>query len=344
MQTRKILLTSFTLSLGVAVFADDVGVGNGLGARYANDAWPGFDTRDENTSPEKKNPRWFSWINGPKMSDAAAQFAWARELEDAGSASRARRAYDALVREWPTSAEAPEAQLRIAKLNVLDLDYEEGFKEYRYLLDFYSTSCDFSAVAREMYKLAEIMREEGKTILFFNFRNSADVRRAYESLVLRAPGAAFVPKAMLAIAALREDEGHLQEAVAVYENLRNLHPESEEAVEAACREAVTRMKIVREHGYNRNRMSDTRSFLRRIADGGKLPDDRKEELTRFIAETDAMLEDEAWKSARFYDSRTRTRRSAINGYSAYLKDHPEGVHAEEARRRIAELEKGGELK
>jgi outer membrane protein assembly factor BamD (BamD/ComL family) len=50
-----------------------------------------------------------------------------------------------------------------------------------------------------------------------------------------------------------------------------------------------------------------------------------------------MIEDEAYRSAKFYDSRTRTRRSAINAYEKYLRDYPNSEHAEIVRQRIEEL-------
>lgn len=342
MKLKELLFASVLAATVTSVAAP--GVGHGPDARYATDAFPGFDLEEGNFKPSKKEPSWFSFIFGPKMETPVAQFAWAAELESNGSISRARRAYDALVREWPAAPEACKAQLKVAELYVSELDYEEAFKEYRYLLDFYSSQCDFAMVSDEMYKLAEIMREEGKTIVFFNFRNTTDVRRAYESLVLRAPGASFTPKAMLTIAELREDEDQLYEAVAVYENLRNLYPVGEESTEAAYREARTRMNIVRRHEYNRNRVRDTAAFLRQTLTGVVLPEGRVAELHEWLRETEAILEDEAWNAAKFYDSRTRTKRSAINAYGVFLKDYPEGAHAAEARARIDELSNGGELK
>lgn len=330
------------LVASVVAFAVEPGVYPGPGLRYATDAYPGFDA-DESVKPEKKEPRLFAFINGPKMDDAAAQFAWAAQLEAEGSVARARRAYDALVREWPTSPEAPESQLKVARLLSAELDYEESFKEYRYLVDFYSSACDFSAVVQEMYKLAELMREEGKTILFFNFRNTVDVRRAYESLVLRAPGADFVPKAMLTIAGLRVDEGRLAEAVQVYENLRNLYPGCPEAADGAYAEAGTRMEIVRAHGYNRNRVRDTADYLRQTITGVTLDDAKVADLRVWLTECEGLLEEEAWKAATFYDSPTRTPGSAANAYGVFLKDYPDGVHADEARARITRLT-GGEAK
>ena len=50
-----------------------------------------------------------------------------------------------------------------------------------------------------------------------------------------------------------------------------------------------------------------------------------------------LMEDEAYREACFYDSATRTRRSAVNAYEQFLKDYPQSAHAEGVRARIAEL-------
>lgn len=333
-------LFAAVVAVSFGVVAVEPGVSPGPDVRYATDAYPGFDSEDGSFKPEKKEPKLFSFWNGPKMADSAAQFDWAVQLELANDISGARKAYDALVREWPTAPEAPRAQYKVARLLSGELDYGASFKEYRYLLDFYSSSCNFTAVAHEMYKLAELMREEGKTILFFNFRNTIDVRHAYESLVLRAPGEDFVPRALLTIAELREEDGRYPEAVAVYENLRNLYPKTPEAVEASFNEARTRMSIVRELGYNRNRVRDTADYLRMTISGVVLDEEKVSSLRSWLSECEGLLEDEAWKAAKFYDSTTRTKQSAANAYSNFILEFPAGVHADEARARIAELVDG----
>jgi outer membrane protein assembly factor BamD (BamD/ComL family) len=50
--------------------------------------------------------------------------------------------------------------------------------------------------------------------------------------------------------------------------------------------------------------------------------------------------EEAWKAAKFYDSRTRTRRSAINAYERFIKDYPASSHTGEAQARIESLKEG----
>jgi outer membrane protein assembly factor BamD (BamD/ComL family) len=313
------------------------GVGPGPGTRYATDAYPAFDRTDDSVRPEKKEPKWFSFLNGPKKETAAEQFAWAQACAADGAWGKACRAYDALVREWPTAPEAPKAQRALADLLLeKELDFAEAFAAYRYLLDFYSLDCDYSTVAEVMYKVAELMRREGKTIVFFRFSNTEDVRRAYESLVLRAPGAAFVPQAMLTIAALREEAGEETKAVAVYENLRNLHPETDEALTGLYREANVRMRLLEKHGSNRARVADTAAFLRQALQA-KLPDAARAEIEAWLARTREHQEEEAYRAAVFYDSRMRTRRSAVSAYERFLAEYPASRHAGDVRARLAAL-------
>ena len=311
----------------------------GAGARYATDAYPGFDSEEEIVNPGRKEPKWFAFINGPEKASPADQLEYCRKLIAEDSCASACKELDALVRQWPVSPEAPVAQLLLADVLSERLgEHEDAFAEYRYLLDFYSLNCDYSAVAEKAYRLANILREEGKSIVWFRFDNTVDVRRAYESLVLRAPGAPFIPDAMLIIGQLREDEGKYTEAVKVYENLRNLHPEVPQAQVSLRREADARMVILREREYNRSRCMDTAAFLGAalVKCGG----DDIAHIRSLHGEVLAMLEDEAYKAARFYDSRMRTVRSAINAYERFLAEYPEGKHAAEVRERLAALKEG----
>ena len=334
---KRLLVGVLALGCGTAAFAQLPALGpGGNGARYATDAYPGFDSEEDNVKPERKEPRWFSFITGPKCENAADQFAYCQELVKAGDWSKACRQLDALVREWPTAPEAWKAQLQMAEIRLTKLgDTEDAFADYRYLLDFYSLQCDYAAIADKLYEVAGTLKLEGKEVMFVRFANTVDVRRAYEMCVLRAPGAAWVPDAMLTIAALREDEGKHTEAIKVYENLRNLYPESEQTKTAIAREACVRMAVLDDHGYNRARVLDTIDFMK-LALKSCRPDDVAA-IRGYLEKALGILEDEAYRGACFYDSTTRTKRSAINAYEQFLKDYPQSVHADEIRARIEEL-------
>lgn len=306
-----------------------------LGARYATDAYPGFDSEKTVISPERKKPRWFAFIFGPNCSSAAEQLAYCRGLIADENYSKACRQLDALVREWPTSPEAPKAQLALAELRMQLKQYDDAFTEYRYLLDFFSLQIDYDAMADRLYGVAKVMKAEGKEVMFVHFENTVDVRRAYEACVLHAPGAIWVTEAMLTIGSLREDEGKFTEAVKVYENLRNLHPGTAAARKAIAREAQARMILLSEHGYNRSRCQDTISFLKLALTSCNAED--VDALKSSLAKARSMLEGEDYLGAKFYDSPTRTKRSAITAYEEYLAEYPDGDHAEAVRARLKEL-------
>jgi hypothetical protein len=100
------------------------------------------------------------------------------------------------------------------------------------------------------------------------------------------------------------------------------------------------MALLREHSYNAPRCRDTIDYLR-LAIASAPTSAARAELEKWLAEADAIADDEAYAAARFYDSKTRTRASAASAYERYLSDRPAGRHAAEVRARLAELAKGG---
>ena len=335
---HTIILAASAVLLSPPSLAVPPGTSPGPGAHYATDAYPGFD-REAPLPERKKTPRWFSWINGPKKSDAASQYAFALECVSNQSYSAACKACDALVREWPASAQAPLAQEKLADLLLeSENDFEGAFREYKYLLDYYSSQCNFDAIAYRLYEVAKLMRKHGKRLMWVRFDNNVAVRHAFEAVVLRAPGAVYAPEAMLTIAELRESDAEFEEAVRVYESIRMLYAHSPAARTSIPREARCRMSVLRRHNYNRSLNQDTIDFLRLALRSG-LDENARIELEGFLSEATRNIEDEAYRAAKFYDSRTRTRQSAISAYEQFLKIHPLSEHAEKARARIEELKK-----
>ena len=134
--------------------------GSGLGSNspYATDAYPGFDGLDELPKPEKKDTSWFLHVS---RETPAEQLAYARQMEDEGSLRAARRGYDALVREWPASPEAPKAQLALAMVWAKKYqDYDEAFEALEYMLDFYPRDCDYLELVEYEYQLVNMMIKE----------------------------------------------------------------------------------------------------------------------------------------------------------------------------------------
>lgn len=301
---------------------------------YATDAYPGFDGLDDVKTPERREKSW--WF-GVKRDTPAAQYAYAKELEAQGDFKDAAKACDALVREWPSSAEAPQAQLRYVKLLAKELeDYEEAFEQLEYLLDFYSRDCPYLELVEYGYKLVNVMVDKKKSFLGFSFLSNRMVRQHYEAIVRRAPGASYVPEALLKIADLREQDQQYEESVKVYGMLQNKFPLVDEARQAAYLEARARMWLCRRLAYNIPRCRDTESFLTMTLE--RRPDlEQRDELKGWLEELKNYMAEDAYKTARFYDTKQRTRHAARTSWERYLAEYPDSPHAEEVRARIAEL-------
>jgi len=303
---------------------------------YATDAYPGFDGLDDLKRPEKKEKSWFNWVD---RATSAEQYALAQEYEAAGSLRKARRACDALVREWPASAEAPRAQLRLVKIYAREQDYDSALEELEYLLDFYPGEVPYLDLVEYLYQLTNLMVKEKKTMFGLSFTPDRVVRQHYESVVRRAPRASYVPEAMLKIADLREQNNEYEEAVQVYNQLVMKFPKTTEAEIAIYLQAKARMWLCRRLAYNIPRCVDTQKYLKMmIADHPR--HDRVDEMKEWLAELDKHLESDAYRRAKFYDSKQRTPHAAAAAWQRFLKDYPLSPHADEVRARIETLQKG----
>lgn len=336
---------AFRRFLALAALAAVLGAGAatpGPGTHYASDAYPGFDDVSKILPQEKKSPSVFWWRKA-KCTDPASQLALADKYVAEGSYGAAATQLNALVAEWPSTDEAALAQSRLAELLLEKTgDFGQAYEEYKYLADFYSSRYDYDKAVAGMYAAACKMREEGKRIVFFRFSNSVDVRRAFEDAVRHASGADFAPDAMVAIAELREEEGELPEAIAVYKTIRNRYPASGVVNKVLIREVKLRMKLFREHGYNRARALETLSFIDMAVKKMRLSQAKgalkvADVFEKCREEVAKALEDEAYKAAVFYDSRTRTHRSAVNAYENFLRSYPASEYAEDVRRRLEVL-------
>ncbi len=336
---RSIFILSVIAFSATVCVAQNRVAGSGLGSGaspYATDAYPGFDNLDDVEKPKKKEKSWFLSVS---RNSADAQLAYAREEASMKSWRSALRGYDALVREWPSSKEAPIAQYEFAMLlSTQEKDYEESFKEFEYLLDFYSSECDYLKIVEYQYQLTNLILKERDPFLGLSFTSLRMVRQNYESIVRRAPRANYVPEAMLKIAKLREDESQHEEAIQVYMTLINKFPLSNEAKVAMHRQAAARMWLCRRLAYNIPRCKDTVNYLKLVIQ--RYPDlDGIEDIKTWLGEVNKYLEEDAYKQAKFYDSKQRTTHATLTAWEQFLTDYPESSYSDEVKARIAEIKK-----
>ena len=139
---KRFLFTAAILAAGIVCAAPGhrvVGSGIGGNSPYATDAYPGFDGLDDLPKPERREKSWFLHV---ARDTPIEQFAYAKELAENNDFKKACKMCDALVREWPASPEAPQAQLMYAMLLAKGPSYESIIKSPIY------TAMEEGAIAR----------------------------------------------------------------------------------------------------------------------------------------------------------------------------------------------------
>ncbi len=311
-------------------------IGQRYNRTYATDMFEGFDAIDAKAAVDQKKPSFWNGVDAP---DSAAQFAFAKAKCDAGDLKAARKAYDALVAKWPASPEAPKAQLAMAEILEQLGSLERAFDEYQYLLTFYSGHCAVYDILDRQFRIANALLGKEKSFLGLDLGGTAEQRQRFEKIVRSAPRSPKVPELLLVIGGIREEEGELLEAIAVYDGLINRFRNSEYAPEAAYRSSRCRYELSTAQRENEGRCRNTLAFLKSVLD--RMPNHAmRKELIQWQDELTRLLIEQNYKKAIFYDTEQRNRESAKTAYRAFLREFPDAPQAGEIAERLKAVEAG----
>lgn len=330
---RKVIVSAAVMAAAVAAAQYHRPVGT-LQQGYATDQFEGFEAFGVDDSIQQKTPSlWF----GVRADSPAGQLAYARGELAQGHLRRARKGFEALVREWPATTEAAEAQLDLARLYEQRKKYARAFDEYQYLLTFYTGVCPYDEVLGRQFKIANFLLHDNKGLFGWALSGTDAARKRFEQVVRNAPGSPLAPQAMLIVGGIRTSEKETDEAIQVYDGLLNRYPETEQATDAAYLSAKCRYERAARHTYNEAHCRDAISFLRAVT--ARMPRHPKaKEMRGWLDELSRQLEEQSYANAVFYDSRQRNPSAAAAAYRNFLTEFRDSKYAERARARLAELE------
>lgn len=301
---------------------------------YATDQFDGFEEMKVDERLEQKE--WSIWYSVSEDTPAK-QLAYARQAYKDGRLRRARKGYEALIREWPTAKEAAQAQLFLAQYYEEIRDYERAFQEYQYLLTFYAGFCPYNEILEHQYKLANVLRSDNQSMFGYLLKQPDANRIRYEQIVRNAPRAPLAPTCMLIAGDIRREEKEIDEAIKIYDGLLNRYPRSPEAEVAAFFAAGCRYNRSRTQASNEANIRDAMTFMKTVQ--VVMPNHpQRDQLTKWSAELDTQLEEHNYKSALFYDTKQRNKAAAVAAYRRFLTEFRNSKYAEDVRRRLADLE------
>lgn len=303
---------------------------------YASDTFEGFESVDQDDRiAQKKKSFWFS----VSQKTPEKQLEYARKRESDGQLNSARKAYEALIREWPTSPFAAEAQLNLASLQEKREKYEKAFDEYQYLLTYYAGHCPFNEILDREFRIANSLLHNNRSMFGWILSGMDPIRERFEQIVRNAPRSAMAPEAMLIIGSIRVSQNELDEAVAVYGGILNRFPESSQASSAAFLAGQCRHTLAVKHSYNEPRCREAIAFFK--ATLARWPNHpQKDQMTAWQNELTALLLEQNYLQAVFYDTRQRNSEAAKAAYRRFLTEFSDSKYGPAVRNRLAELEKG----
>ncbi len=310
-----------------------VGATNRRGG-YATDQFEGF---AEITGDERLEQKDWSFWFGVSEETPAKQLAYTRQAYKDGRLRRARKGYEALIRKWPTSKEAAQAQLFLAQLYEERKNYDRAFQEYQYLLTFYAGFCPYNEVLDHQYKLANVLRSDNRSMFGWLLSEPDANRIRYEQIVRNAPRAPLAPTCMLIAGDIRREEKEIEEAIKVYDGLLNRYPRSTEAEVAAFFAANCRYNRSKTQDTNEENMRDAIAFIKTVLT--IMPNHpQKEQFSSWSVDLNKQLEESSYKTAYFYDTKQRNKAAAVAAYRRFLSEFRNSKYAEGVRQRLTELE------
>ncbi len=286
----------------------------------------------------EERERYWNLFLRTKTDSPSEEFELARELQDAGRNWRARRRFRAVVKYWPTSDEAPKAQL--AKASLLDARGRRStaFDAYQEMFDSFPGQFPVEKILERQFELAVDTKQARKfKFLFGGFSDPIESVEMFEKIIENAPGWRRAPNAQFLIGEAYEKAGKPEKAIPAYQAVELRFPGTPLAPTAAFRKCSLLVELSGKY-RNDSRLRD-KAYSELLLFAAKYPDsshmEEVLEMTRLQYERVARA---AFDIAEYYDERVADKEVAIAKYTRFIQDYPESKFIENARKRLLQLE------
>src|SRR5271155_1079315 len=139
-------------------------------------------------------------------SSSRDQLDLAHKLEAQGQRDSALKAYKALLRRWPLSFFAPEAQYRVGKILEDQGDFYNAFQAFQKMVTKYPSSDYFPQALNEQYRIANLYLA-GEPQRIWKIPVGPSMQRTiemYQRIIKNAPYGDFAPESQFNIGLANE--------------------------------------------------------------------------------------------------------------------------------------------
>jgi len=269
------------------------------------------------------------------------------DRKDYGLALKAARR---VVKVWPLSDYAPQAQYLVGRCYEAKGQDEKAFKEYQKVLEKQPKSANFEEIVQRQFGIAnkylagKWFRLWGYIPIFPSMDKTAEM---YDKIVKNGPYSELAPQAQLNIGAAREKQSNYPLAAKAYETAADRYNDRPKvAAEATYREGLAYQKQAQAGEYDQSTASQAiatfTDFMTLYPNDARVP-----EAQKIIASLRREQAYGSFRIAKFYeDSKTLRKSSKEKAAEIYYNevvnltlDDPKSVYGVEARQRLDELKK-----
>jgi len=164
----------------------------------------------------------------------------------------ARDAYRSLVKTWPLSPNAPEAQFRFAVMLYKLFDFQGSFKEFQKCLEKYPDTKHFDEILKYQYDISCLFLagERQKVWKIPTLPSMDKTVEMFEQVIKNGPYSNVAAMSQLKIGFAREKQHHWTDAVKAYQEVIRRHPKSDLADDAQFQIGYANMLASREADYD----------------------------------------------------------------------------------------------
>ncbi len=263
------------------------------------------------------------------------------DKKDYGLALKAARR---VVKMWPLSDYAPQAQYLVGRCHEAKGKDEKAFKEYQKVLETQPKIPNYQEILERQFVIANKYLA-GKWFKLWGvipFFSSMDKTSAmYEKVVKNGPYTDVAPKAQLSIGTAREKQKNYPMAAKAYETAADrYHDRPQIASEALYREGLAYKKQAQTAEYDQ---STAGQAIATFTDFDTLypTDPRVRETQKIISDLRREQARGNFQIAKFYEKyhKWKAAETYYNEVVNLSLEDPKSVYAVQARERIAELKK-----
>lgn len=280
------------------------------------------------------------FARGPKKETPEDQLSYAEQLYLGNKLSKAAKQFRRLVRYWPATEEAPQAQYALARILQEKGKLQKAFDEYLYLMDQYAGSFPHEQVLEQMYKVALEFKEKrkGKLLILPGFRAPERAIPMLEDIITYGPRWERAPETQYLIGQIYDENRNYEDAILAYSELMHRYPQSPFAERATFAKGYDLYLLARESPNDKS-LSDaawsTLTYFLTTFPHSEMSAQAKEYRDTLYRWRSKSLYDQAV----FYDKIAKKKKAALLAYERFTEQFPHSGWTTLAEIRIQELKK-----